>query len=66
MEQAPAVVAAAPTGHLMLVAVVLWHRSADFHKNVVGASGLGVGQLLEEVPDLDDLPTMFFLFSESK
>jgi hypothetical protein len=60
MEQALAVVAAAPAGHLTLVVVVLSHRSVDFHKNVVGVSGLVVGQPLVEVPDLDDLSTKFF------
>lgn len=38
----------------------------DFHKNVVGVPGLAVGQLLVEVPDLDDLPTIFLLLHESK
>lgn len=33
---------------------------------MVGAFGLVVEQLLAEVPDLDDLPKMFFLLSESK
>lgn len=65
MEQALAV---APTGHghQMLVVVVLLHKSVDFHKNVVAKSDLVVGQLLVEVPDLDDLPKSIFLLSKIK
>jgi hypothetical protein len=33
---------------------------------VVGESDLVVGQLLVEVPDLDDLPTSIFLLSKIK